>query len=196
MFTSLALFLAVFMVMGQALRAQEPVVTTFFWVHRSANIRSEPTTAGDNSTIIATARRGEQLSVVDEVTGEIPAGWQDNDIWYIVQLSNDEVGYVYSALIARNLPAPQGDEGSVQDEGTVLGEPLITGSEGFKTKIRDALRLLRDRDAEMLAFVNKWLDGIIEGFYSCKVPRGESVASIGMNCINAGKSALASTLVH
>ena len=183
------LLVLIISVMGQAVLAQEPVATTF-WVHRSANIRSEPTTAGGESTIIVTARRGEQLSVLGKVIGEIPAGWRDNGIWYVVQLSNNKVGYVYSALVAHFISPPQGDEGSVQDE------PLITGSEGFKTKIRDALRLLRDRDAEMFAFVNKWLDEIIEGIYSCQRVRGESIALIGLNCINAGKSALASTLVH
>ncbi len=195
MLTSLALFFAASMAMVQVVQAQEPVTTTF-WVHRAANIRTEPTTAGGNSTIIATTPRGEQLSVVGEVDGEIPTGWQNNDVWYIVQLNDDEVGYVYSALVARNLPAPQGDEGSLQDEGTVLGEPLLTGSESFKTKIRASLRLLRDRDPDSYAFVNEWLDGIVEGFYTCKIVRGTSIASIGISCMRSGKVILAVALVH
>ncbi len=191
MFTSLALFFAVFMVMGQVVQAQEPVATTF-WVHRSANIRSEPTTAGGDSTIIATAAGGEQLSVVNEVAGEIPAGWQDNDVWYVVQLSDNEVGYVYSALVTRFLPTPQGGD---DNESSVENEPLITGSESFKTKIRASLRLLRDRDPDSYAFVNEWLDGIVEGFYTCKQVRGESIASIGMACMRY-KAILAVAIVH
>ena len=175
----------------QPVLAQEPVITTF-WVQRGANIRSEPTTAGGESTIIATAARGEQLSVVDEVVGEIPTGWQDNDIWYIVQLSDDEIGYVYSALIAQIAPPQQGID---DNESSVENEPLITGSDSFKIKIRAALRLLRDRDPDSYDFVNEWLDGIIQGFYTCKRVRREPVASIGMACMRY-RSILAVVLVH
>ena len=183
------LFLLLFFTTAQLVQAQEPAPTVF-WVHRVANIRSEPTTAGGDSTIVATAMRGEQLNVVDEVTGEIPSGWHDNDIWYVVQLSDDEVGYVYSALVAGFLLPPQGNEDNV------LIEPLIIGSESFKVEIRDALNLLRDRDSESYAFVNEWLDGIVESFYICRVVRGETVARIGINCMRYGRTILAVTLVH
>lgn len=170
--------------------AQESTATTF-WVYRSANIRSEPTTAGGRTTVIRTARQGEALSVVGAVRGEIPAGWEDNDGWYVVELDDGETGYVYSALVT--VLRPRASSGST---GETYNEPLITGSDSFKARIRDALSLLRDRNPGAYSFVNKWLGRIMQGGYYCMVIKGTTTISMGMNCMRHGRTILAVALVH
>lgn len=91
-------------------KSNEETLGTLFWVHNFATIRNEPSTAGGDTTVIRTAGRNEQLFVLGEESGEVPAGWRDNATWYIVQLDDGNTGYVYSALIA---PFPAASTSSV-----------------------------------------------------------------------------------
>ena len=112
-----------------------------FCVNEKANIRSEPSTAGGDSTIIRTAVRGEQLIVVDGLIGEIPAGWQNNIFWYELR----DGYYVYSGIV-RPCPPPL-------SPNTAVHEPRINEVPDNEIKISSILNLLRDKNSELYAFV-------------------------------------------
>lgn len=117
-----------------------------FCVNEKANIRSEPSTAGGESTIIRTAVRGEPLIVVDGVIGEIPAGWQNNIFWYELR----DGSYVYSGVV-RPCPPPLSAR-------NVSREPNVYETGEDEERIRDILNLLRDKNSELYAFTQ--MEGI------------------------------------
>ncbi len=144
--------------------------------------------------MLQTARQGEQISVIGVVKGEIPAGWEDNDNWYVVKLNDGTTGFVYSALVSSSPPiSVASNTGVVSNTGSHT--ILITGPESFKANIKSALDLLKNRDPDSYEFVGTWLDTIIEGYVSCQYVGG-ATARIGMGCLRAGWSALAATIVH
>ncbi|MCY4009320.1 MAG: hypothetical protein OXF22_06165 [Anaerolineaceae bacterium] len=105
-----------------------------------ANIRSEPSTAGGEGTVIRKAEREEPLTVIDGVVGEMPAGWYDNVFWYELE----DGSYVYSGVV-RPCPPPL----AARD---VSLEPNVSGSEEDEERIRDVLNLLRVQNSELYAF--------------------------------------------
>ncbi|MCY3936587.1 MAG: SH3 domain-containing protein [Chloroflexi bacterium] len=111
-----------------------------FCVYERANIRSEPSTAGGESTIIRTAGAGEPLIVVDGVIGELPAGWQNNIFWYELR----DGSYVYSGIV---IPCPP-----PLSARNVSREPNVYETGEDEERIRDVLSLLRVQNSELYAF--------------------------------------------
>ena len=111
-----------------------------FCVYEKANIRSEPSTAGGESTIIRTAERGEPLIVVDGMIGELPPGWRNNIFWYELR----DGSYVYSDIV---IPCPP-----PLSARNVTREPNVYETGEDEARIRDVLNLLSDQNSELYAF--------------------------------------------
>ncbi|MCY4106338.1 MAG: SH3 domain-containing protein [Chloroflexi bacterium] len=114
-----------------------------------ANIRSEPSTAGGEGTVIRKAEREEPLTVIDGVVGEMPAGWYDNVFWYELE----DGSYVYSGVV-RPCPPPL----AARD---VSLEPNVSGSEEDEERIREIFQMLSEKNSELYAFTQ--IEGVTIG---------------------------------